>query len=152
MQSVPELPIKSDDGNGGWTFIETIIVLAIIIVLTAIVGFSATRYLEKAKIAAAKTQIASLALAVQAYSTDCGMVPTTDQGLKALWAKPILSPVPNDWAGPYLDGEIGKDPWGNDWVYSVPGENGLSFGIESYGSDGKEGGEGNAKDLASWKK
>ena len=37
------------DPEGGWTFIETIIVIAIIMILTSSVGFMAFRYLDKAK-------------------------------------------------------------------------------------------------------
>ena len=45
---------KNDDG---WTFMETIIVIAIILLLTATTGFVATSYLEKARKANAQTQI-----------------------------------------------------------------------------------------------
>ena len=34
----------------GWTFIETLIVIAIVLILTASVGFSAVKYIDKAKV------------------------------------------------------------------------------------------------------
>ena len=82
-----------DDPEGGWTFIETIVVIGIILILTSSVGFMAFRYLEKAKVVSARSQIETLALALDAYYLDCGRYPTAEQGLSALWEKPVLEPV-----------------------------------------------------------
>ena len=72
---------------------------------------------------------------------------TSDEGLIALIEKP--SDLSN-WNGPYLKKKaIPKDPWGNDYVYVSPGENG-PYDIYSYGMDGTEGGEGDNKDIVSW--
>lgn len=136
----------------GFTFIEVLVVLAIILILSAGVGFSAIKYIEKAKTASGKTQIESFKLALQSYYIDCGRYPTKEQGLQALWEKPLLVPVPASWAGPYTDAEIPLDPWQNSYQYTVPGENGLPFTIMSFGADGKEGGEGLDEDIISWKR
>ncbi len=54
------------------------------------------------------------------------------------------------WRGPYLSKRvIPKDPWGNDYVYKHPGENG-DYDLSSYGKDGEEGGEGLNRDINSW--
>ncbi len=135
----------------GFTFIETIIVIAIILILSAGVGFSAIKYIDQAKIASARNQIGTFKLSLQSYYIDCGTYPNEGQGLAALWEKPVLSPVPADWNGPYLDRELPKDPWGNQYLYKAPGEKGLPFSIISYGADGMEGGEGKNADLVSWK-
>ena len=74
-----------------------------------------------------------------------------EQGLKALFEKPILYPIPENWDGPYIDREVQKDPWGNEFEYSDTTTNGLPFSIVSYGADGKSGGEGNNEDICSWK-
>ena len=58
--------------NSGWSYIETLIVIAIILILTATVGFMAINSLEKSKVAAAKTQIDSFSIALEAYFIDCG--------------------------------------------------------------------------------
>ena len=138
------------DPEGGWTFIETLVVLGITVVLTSSVGFMAFRYLEKAKTVSARSQIDTLALALDAYYFDCGRYPSAQQGLAALWEKPILDPVPAAWNGPYVTRKIAGDPWGGAYEYVVPGESGLPFGIRSLGSDGLDGGEGSAADVASW--
>ncbi|MBB6478491.1 type II secretion system major pseudopilin GspG [Spirochaeta isovalerica] len=136
------------DPEGGWTFIETIIVIGIVLILTSSVGFVAFRYLDRAKVVTAKSDIENYALALSTYYLDCRTFPSEDQGLNALWEKP--SSDSEGWDGPYLMKKPGQDPWGNDYDYTVPGPNGLPFGLRSFGSDGLEGGEGNAKDLSSW--
>lgn len=139
-----------DIRDEGFTFIETIIVIGIILILSAGVGFSAVRYLERAKLASCKNQIEVFRISLQSYYLDCGMYPTQNQSLGALWEKPIMAPVPVQWSGPYLDRQVPKDPWGNDYIYKSPGDKGLPFTIISYGADGKEGGADAGTDIYSW--
>ena len=139
--------LKHDEG---WPFMETLIVLAITLVLTATVGFVATGSLEKARTAAAKTQIESLATALEAYYMDCGNYPAAEQGLSALRKKPETSPSSDNWAGPYLHKDTPKDPWGYDYEYTSPAPDGSPYGIRSFGADGAEGGEGKNADIKSW--
>jgi general secretion pathway protein G len=44
---------------------------------------------------------------------------------------------------------VPKDPWGNEYVYQAPGQNGDDYFIASYGADGKEGGSGDDADITS---
>lgn len=139
--------LKNSDG---WTFIETLVVIAIVLVLSGTVGFLAFNYIDSAKVVTARTQIESFSLALNTYYLDTGRFPTQEQGLNALWRKPTSNPVPDRWRGPYIDKAPGLDPWNNEYVYSVPGPNGLPFGITSYGADAQVGGEGNDEDIRSW--
>ena len=134
----------------GFTFIETIVTISIILILSAAVGFSAIRYVERAQVAACRNQIEILRLSLQSYYLDCGQYPTETQGLRALWEKPIHPPIPARWDGPYIDRHLPKDPWSNDYVYKNPGEMSLPFSIMSYGADGRQGGEGANADIHSW--
>ena len=136
--------------DDGWTFIETLIVIGIIFILSSSVGFMAVRYLDKAKTVSARSQIETYSLALDAYYLDCGTYPSADQGLESLWEKPTSSPEPEHWDGPYVNKPISKDPWGNPYQYNVPGPNGLSVGIRTLGADGTEGGEGVNADVTSW--
>ena len=43
-----------------------------------------------------------------------------------------------------------KDPWGNEYKYVSPGDQNRPYDIVSFGSDGKEGGDGDGKDITSW--
>ncbi len=142
----------------GYTFVETIAVLAIGAILSAGSLISATKYISLAKRTSARSQIEQFSSALQSYFLDCGRFPTSEQGLSALWEKPILYPVPENWQGPYLERKPGKDPWGTDFEYissesslmptEVP-EN-LPFILMSYGADKKKGGEGENADVLSW--
>ena len=141
------MTLKRDEG---FTFIETLAALSIILILSAAVGFSAVRYIEKARAISCRNQIETFRMSLQSYYMDCGNYPTEFQGLKALWEKPVIAPVPPRWDGPYLDRVLPKDPWGTDYLYKNPGEKNLPFSIISLGADGKSGGEGQNADINSW--
>jgi len=144
--------------SGGFTFVETIAVLAIGAVMAAGSTVSAAKLIKTAKPQRQKNQVSQYQAALQSYFLDCGRFPTSEQGLEALWQKPELYPVPEEWNGPYLEKKPGKDPWGNAFEYvsaetselgsEVP-EN-LPFTVLSYGSDGQKGGEGDGRDIVSW--
>jgi general secretion pathway protein G len=51
------------------------------------------------------------------------------------------------WDGPYLPKAVPLDPWGNPYVYTVPGENGQPYKLMSYGKDGRSGGEDDNADI-----
>jgi len=132
----------------GWTFMETLIVIAIVLILSSTVGYRVIQNVPRSRIAAARSQIDSFMAALESYYIDCGSYPTEDQGLDALWQAP--DNASGSWAGPYLLKKPPLDPWKNPYVYRVPGEFGFPYGIICYGEDGKAGGEGNAADITSW--
>lgn len=134
----------------GWTFVETLIVIAIALMLTAMVGLTAFKQVGRARRVKAQTEIENAALALSTYYLDNGLYPTKGQGLASLSTRPTSDPVPDAWDGPYLSRPIRLDPWGREYLYSVPGPDGHPFGIVSYGADGIEGGEGEDKDIQSW--
>jgi general secretion pathway protein G len=150
LRGGPPGPCLLDGPEGGWTFIETLIVVAIVLILSSSVGFIAYRYVDKAKAVSARAQIEAYALALDSYFVDCARYPSQEQGLAALWAKPTTEPVPAPWRGPYVSKAVRGDPWGNPYEYFAPGEGGLPFGIRALGADGKEGGDGNDADVSSW--
>ena len=146
----------------GFTYVETVAVIAIGAILTAGSVFSAGKIISTARKTAAKSQIEQYSSALQTYFLDCGRFPTTEQGLSALWEKPVFYPVPENWDGPYLDREPGNDPWGADYKYLsaessvMPPEipQGLPYVLFSFGPDGEEGGQGGqggSDDICSWK-
>jgi general secretion pathway protein G len=137
----------------GFTFVETLAAISIGAILAAGAGLSAVKIIDMAKKTAAENQIAVFKAALQSYYIDCASFPTSSQGLLALWEKPILSPVPAAWHGPYIDREIAGDPWGNSFVYEQRQyeEGTLPFVIVSFGADGREGGKGIDADIFSWK-
>ncbi|MFP4384058.1 MAG: type II secretion system major pseudopilin GspG [Spirochaetia bacterium] len=132
--------------DGGWTLAETVVVIAIILILTGTAGLVSLRYLNQARQAAARLEMETISLALDAYYLDCGVYPTREQGLAALIRKPWLEPLPENWRGPYLSGDGPVDPWGNPYVYTVPGKNGFPYTLRTLGADGIPGGEGRGKD------
>ncbi|MBO5900438.1 MAG: type II secretion system major pseudopilin GspG, partial [Lentisphaeria bacterium] len=99
-------------------------------------------------IGTAKTQIKLLSDAIVGYKTEVGKYPDSENGLRALLENVDDS---EKWQGPYLNPAIlPKDPWGNDYVYTCPGEDNRDFDIVSYGADGEPGGEGENADITSW--
>ena len=98
----------------------------------------------RARITAAKTDIASLEAALDAFEVDNGRYPTAEEGLGALMAKPANAKA---WQGPYLKRMV-NDPWGHAYVYSIPGKhNPNGFDLSSAGPDGQVGTD---DDIGNW--
>jgi general secretion pathway protein G len=98
-----------------------------------------------ARVAKTKSDLAKLRDAIDKFRIDCDRYPTPREGFS------VLQIAPKDvkgWKGPYLQDPLTPDPWGNPYVYKAPGPSGEdSYLIESYGSDGKPGGDGDAADM-----
>lgn len=138
-------------GAAGFTLIEIMVVVMIIAMLSTIVGVNVINRLDVAKRAGAAAQIRSLMTALDSFRLDCGVYPSTDQGLDALVAAPSSSSCRNYQEGGYLSGNVPLDPWNNPYVYFSPGLNGEDYTIESYGPDLQDGGEGKNADIESWR-
>ena len=132
-----------------YSFIEIMVVVIIIAILSAVVMPKFAGRTEDAKISAAQGQISNFQSALETYQLDNGKYPTTEQGIKALIQKPTSPPIPSSWKGPYLSTKtVPKDPWGNEYKYLSPGKhNPESYDIYSYGPDGQEGG---GDDITNW--
>ncbi len=131
--------------QAGFTLVEILVVITIIGMIMALVGPRVLNYLGESKTKAAKIQIESFSSALDLYYLDLGRYPTTNEGLAALTRG---NNVPG-WNGPYLrGGVVPNDPWGHGYVYRSPGEH-APYDIVSLGSDGQEGGNGTAADIAS---
>lgn len=133
--------------QGGFTLLEIIVVVLIVALLMGIVGPNVMQRLGETRSDAAKLQIQQFGAALDLYKLDIGRYPTSDEGLQALVEQPGEA---RNWKGPYTKkNTLPKDPWGNDYRYSSPGEHG-SYDLFSMGADGGEGGEGENRDITSW--
>ena len=135
----------------GFTFIEIMVVVAILAILAALVVPRIMGRTDDAKRTAAKVQIRNIEGALQLYKLDNGVYPSTEQGLKALVEKPSVGVIPKKWKiGGYLP-KLPEDPWGNPYKYLSPSPNLKGdYEIISYGTDGEVGGEGVNADIANW--
>lgn len=133
-------------GQGGFTLIEIMVVVAIIAILGATVVPLIMDRPNEARVVRAKNDIGSYTAALGLYKLDNFNYPSTDQGLEALVTKPSGDPEPGNWkSGGYVQ-KLNKDPWGRDYLYI--NEDGR-FEIISLGNDGVEGGEDFDADISS---
>jgi len=130
----------------GFTLLELLVVMVIIGLLAGYVGPKFFGQIGKSEVKATKAQIDALQKSLDQYRLDVGRYPSTEQGLAVLVAKPADEAK---WQGPYLSKAVPKDPWGNDYQYRSPGEQG-QYDLLSLGKDGRPGGEGEDADLTSW--
>jgi general secretion pathway protein G len=124
--------------NSGYTLIEIMLVLSIIVVLMGLGVNLLIGNLNAAKETRVRADFQALKTALSSYEMDNFRMPNTSQGLKALVEKPGNPPVPKKWR-PYLEHEM-LDPWGAPYNYRNPGRwNPKSFDVWSLGADGVEG-------------
>jgi general secretion pathway protein G len=130
----------------GFTLIELLVVLTIIGLIMGLIGPRVLGYLEDSRAKTAKLQIESLSSALDLFYLDAGRYPTTSEGLDALAQRPSDTAI---WNGPYIKGgRVPVDPWGHPYQYRSPVDHNPPYEIVSFGSDGREGGSGNAADIS----
>lgn len=129
----------------GLTLIEILVSLTILSLAGAFVVGRVIDSLNDSKQKTAVIQMQNFKGRLQEYRLHCGQYPTTEQGIEALVTKPTSGPECKRYApNGYIDGQIPKDPWDNDYNYESDGK---TFKIKSFGADGVENGEGYDRDL-----
>ncbi|MDQ1313895.1 MAG: ral secretion pathway protein [Pseudomonadota bacterium] len=131
----------------GFTLLELLVVLVILGMLAALAGPRVMKYVSSAKSDTAQLQVEEFGAALDMYKLEVGRHPNSQEGLQALVEAPGGA---TNWNGPYLKKKtVPKDPWGADYIYASPGQHG-AFDLSSLGADGREGGEGEDRDIVSW--
>lgn len=141
----------SRPSTGGFTLIELMVVLVIIGILAALVAPRLMSRTDEAKVTEAIIQIKNFETALRLFKADNGFFPSTEQGLEALVSLPAEGHIPENYKeGGYLGKKrLPSDPWGNQYIYLSPGEQG-EYDIISYGADGRPGGEKYNSDIINW--
>jgi len=138
---------KMKQARAGFTMIELLVVLVILMVIGTIAVQNFSGEEDKAKVKATKASFTSLENALERFKLDVGRYPTAEEGLAALYEAPEGL---EDWAGKYLTKRRSlKDAWDNDYVYTIPGPDGEPYELVSLGADKAEGGEKYDADLSS---
>jgi general secretion pathway protein G len=141
-------PLGPDGPERGWSFIETIVVIGIVLLLMTTVAVVSFKAIDQAKVAQAKGSISALKSALEMYRSACGSYPSEEEGLLALVQRPESSQGADRWSGPYVESLPASDPWGNPYAYALV-SGGQGCAVRSLGSDGREGGSGTAADISS---
>jgi general secretion pathway protein G len=131
----------------GFTLVELLVVLAILGLLAGLVGPQVMKFLGSSKTKTAALQIENLSSTLDMYRLEIGRYPSNEEGLEALVKKPGDAA---NWNGPYLkNGQVPKDPWGFEYQYRFPGEQG-GVDVWTLGADNRDGGDGENADVKSW--
>jgi len=115
---------------------EMLIVLTIIALLMGMVIFQVSDLSGGAKREKVQADLLAFKEMLASYQLETGTLPTTEQGLKALWSEPTVEPIPQHWRK-QLDQET-LDPWGHSYQYRNPGKhNPDKYDVFSMGEDGQ---------------
>jgi general secretion pathway protein G len=113
----------------GFTLMEVLVVVAIILILASLGGYYVMGQLAEARKSEAKIQVRTLTTACENYMLNYNQWPPN---LKALYDK-------GDRGGPYIKSlDIIYDPWNKEYVYNSAGTNnrGLYPDISTVAPDG----------------
>ena len=136
------------NSNAGFTLIEILLVIIIIIALMAVLLPNIRRAMGDANAGTATMYINKLAGDLALYEATNGFPPTTAQGLNALIVKPSSEPIPRKWS--QREEKLELDPWGQPYQYEYPGKhNKNGFDIYSSGPDRQPGTD---DDIGNWDK
>jgi general secretion pathway protein G len=126
--------------SAGYTLIEIMTVLGIIVVLISSAIYLLVGNLESAKMTRVDADFQAISTQLRTYEMQNMRMPTTAQGLEALVKRPSGDPAPRRWI--QLMEQIPLDPWGEQYLYANPGKlNPRGFDLVSKGPDHVEGGE-----------
>jgi general secretion pathway protein G len=101
--------------NAGFTLLELLLVMAILVVLASLSTFAVLGLQRNALSKAALTEINNLKSQCIAYKLHVGVFPTA---LDDLYAAPSgMTPI--QWGGPYIQEQVKGDPWKTPYNYSA---------------------------------
>jgi general secretion pathway protein G len=130
--------------EAGFTLVELLVVLVILVLLASIIGPRVIGYLGSSRTKTASVQISNLATSLELYHLDMGRYPTSSEGLQALVVAPHGMA---GWNGPYVSkSTVPADPWGRPYRYLYPGKKN-TFDLFTFGRDDKEGGSDEDRDV-----
>jgi len=122
----------------GFTFLEIMVVVAILAILAGLIIPRFVGRAEEARKTKAVVQMKEIMKALELYKLDNGRYPSTEQGLLALVEEPTSEPRPKKWKQ-YMD-KLPVDPWKNSFIYLCPGaDHGRKTDADREKNEGKYG-------------
>jgi general secretion pathway protein G len=139
--------LKNSKRAPGFTLIELLVVLVILGLLAGLVGPNVMKYVGSSKVEVAKAQLEDLSAGLDLFKLDVGRYPSSEEGLQVLVEG---NDTIRGWNGPYLRKKrVPLDPWNNDFIYAIPGQD-SDYDLISLGADGEAEGTGENADLNAW--
>ena len=141
-----DLPRRQRMQRTGFTLMEVLLVLTILVVLASMVIGAFVGTSERAYQDAAKGEVGIFKSAVNLYKFHTKNYPAN---LADLMNKPSDSKLAERWAGPYVESSSALlDPWDQEYHFAAPGKhNQETFDVWSVGPDGQD---GNDDDIGNW--
>lgn len=133
----------------GFTLLEVMIVVAIIVMLAAFAIPNLLGMQDRAKIDATKVQVKAFASALDNYKALTGDFPSGDQGLSMLVSGPGNQ---ENWKPLMANEDVNMlDQWGNRYNYLFPGsKNKYGSSHPDVWSNGPDRQSGTADDIGNW--
>jgi len=128
-----------------FSLIEIMIVIIILGLLASFVMPNLIGQGDDAKKRLVCIQMKSVSESLKTFKLYNGSYPSTEEGIEALTKNPDVEKYQNYPSNGFLDeGRMPRDPWGGKYIYT---NSDGDFNIISLGSDGKEGGQKENKDI-----
>lgn len=123
--------------RSGFTLIEVLLVLVILVVIGSIAATSLLGMQDKADRDAAKAQVGLFERAIDNYRF---MIKQYPDSLQDLVEKPSDKTAADRWEQPFLNkSKIPTDPWGNEYKFSADGKHNQGrYDVWSMGPDGDD--------------
>ena len=141
---------KLGHARAGFTLIEVMIVILIVLALGGLVAFNLLGTKEKAERDIGRIDLNTIRDAMKMYRFDHGSFPTDEEGIRVLWDKSALTDETKgkNWRK-LLDEPMPADRWGTTWGYRQKSEHSDedTYDVWSFGPDKQEGTE---DDITSW--
>lgn len=137
---------RNERTRKGFTLVELMIVLAILVMLAAFAVPQLMGVRKNATIRNTQAQVKTFMSVLDTYQVEANEYPTTDQGLWALVEQPEDYPETSNWTKLIKSEKELVDPWGNEYQYELDEGTGEPR-VWSYGPDKEDGTE---DDIISW--
>lgn len=126
----------------GFTLLEVLLVIAIVVALGAIVGFALVGRRQESQVGLAQIDMNTLKQGLKAFYLKFDRYPTDEEGLRALWDKSAITDEAEagKWTA-FLESPIANDRWGTPWGYRQQSQSGdtTKYDLWSNGPDKQEG-------------
>lgn len=130
--------------RAGFTLIEVMLVLIILVIIGGLATRVFTGTQDKANRRATKFSIHQIEEAIKMYRQDMNKYPSK---LEDLWEKPSDKTDAERWGAEFIE-KLDPDPWGNEFQYLAEGKkNSGKYDVWSNGPDGKSGTD---DDIGNW--